>query len=462
MLSSIRSAPKSSGDSAARSRRMRVRRALGTIGLAATVAPLLACPDDELSGCPPGDEVRITPFALTAAPGASLAVRTYVKDEVGYFRDAVPADLVWTSSDPAVVSVTVSGTVVAVAAGAAVVRASLASDPSRCDATLVGVTASVTSGEDVVTTAHEKGALVDALIARAWSGSECIDHVLPLALIGPVGKLTSAVGEIVCADEALLFASDREVLSQAVPWSDGTDVVPVGPQNPFLGDAPARPPRTLQLALHNWVARHPAYDDAVLDGLALIVAQEIARVYLLDNLDFAGALFRLNRVGVRLEFNPSAIEVAPYPDLAGCPTTGPAPAWVPLPDGRLHVVIVDFLRDGGGGIARGLACAAPFAHVVMLQNQFARTDILAHELGHALGLRGGQGHTQAIGLFESHNVMWSEDEPTRLHFSLGQAYRMNLDPASWLLTPLPTPPPSTCEPASSTCPTLALDVRHRP
>lgn len=57
---------------------------------------------------------------------------------------------------------------------------------------------------------------------------------------------------------------------------------------------------------------------------------------------------------------------------------------------------------------------------------------LAHEFGHALSLLGPGGHPNDLPGFEATNVMWVRDSTPRNHFSLGQAFRMNVDETSRL------------------------------
>ena len=91
---------------------------------------------------------------------------------------------------------------------------------------------------------------------------------------------------------------------------------------------------------------------------------------------------------------------------------------------------------------------------------------LAHELGHAFGLRPGSqgGHSNDLRGFDPSNVMWGGGSPTRSHFSLGQAFRMNTQADEWggtmlIANGLRAGPGRTCPPltTSDICPPLALD-----
>jgi hypothetical protein len=91
---------------------------------------------------------------------------------------------------------------------------------------------------------------------------------------------------------------------------------------------------------------------------------------------------------------------------------------------------------------------------------------LAHEIGHAFGLRPGNqgGHTNSLKGFGPDNVMWGGGSPTRSHFSLGQAFRMNTQSDEWggtmlIANGLRPGPGRACPPlrTSDICPPLALD-----
>jgi hypothetical protein len=64
-------------------------------------------------------------------------------------------------------------------------------------------------------------------------------------------------------------------------------------------------------------------------------------------------------------------------------------------------------------------------------------NLVLHEVGHALGLTlPGTGHSDQLAGFDGSNVMQSgyapEDEAWRSRLTVGQVFRMNADPGSWL------------------------------
>jgi hypothetical protein len=109
------------------------------------------------------------------------------------------------------------------------------------------------------------------------------------------------------------------------------------------------------------------------------------------------------------------------------------------------------------------------ANIIFIRSTGNILATLAHEIGHAFGLRPGPqgGHTNVgnnfLEGFDSNNVMAGGGSPTRSHFSLGQAFRMNTQADEWggtmlVANGLRPGPGRTCPPlrTSDTCPSLAL------
>ncbi len=63
----------------------------------------------------------------------------------------------------------------------------------------------------------------------------------------------------------------------------------------------------------------------------------------------------------------------------------------------------------------------------------AHRGVLAHEFGHAFGLRPGPcgGHTNGRRGFDESNIMWVSENADMDHFSLGQVFRMNTHTDQW-------------------------------
>lgn len=91
---------------------------------------------------------------------------------------------------------------------------------------------------------------------------------------------------------------------------------------------------------------------------------------------------------------------------------------------------------------------------------------LAHEFGHAFGLRPGPcgGHTDTVAGFGPKNIMWGGGDGNRNRFTLGQVFRMNTHTDQWggtmlIKNGLRPGPGRACPPLTSnaTCPALKKD-----
>jgi hypothetical protein len=158
----------------------------------------------------------------------------------------------------------------------------------------------------------------------------------------------------------------------------------------------------------------------------------------------ANNLMAKNRVGIRF--------VALHPAPAGSDTTHAHCAdsyieevlGIPLADTRLHVVLAETISSAGSAAASGLYCAAGLAsgRVILLKRGGLEPSLLAHELGHALGHRRARrladsplsfNHpTDSTPGFDKTNLMrLATPGHSREWLTIGQAFRMNVDAASW-------------------------------
>jgi hypothetical protein len=106
---------------------------------------------------------------------------------------------------------------------------------------------------------------------------------------------------------------------------------------------------------------------------------------------------------------------------------------------------------------------------MVLVGPVANNTTLAHELGHALSLHGAElewGHSNDVPGMTPANIMWVGNSQVRTHFSLGQAFRFNVNKLSMLNKNGPRQGPERdCPPKPSEtapepdfeCPGLALD-----
>jgi hypothetical protein len=285
------------------------------------------------------------------------------------------------------------------------------------------------------------------------SGSQPDDRVLALhedrAAPGAVvaNRLKEPGGLINCmADETVVFVQSgivKEQLSQCergkndvavfsskqamayrkdVDWQSGDP----GGTEIDVTDAQSAP-RELKVAI--WIG--------VPEGTSLEDKQEISEIVERE-VDLANSIFGRHRVGIEVSVEdqaPKFISIdwdTPY----GCSDqmgghTG----------GVLNVYYVNKIGYEGLQMAwRGANCpgteGAPDDKIFIAWTSHSETT-LVHELGHALSLVvPGTGHTDEVAGFGPNNSMWSgaDDggENPRDHFSLGQAFRMNMDRFSWL------------------------------
>jgi hypothetical protein len=155
-----------------------------------------------------------------------------------------------------------------------------------------------------------------------------------------------------------------------------------------------------------------------------------------DDIGAANSVLAENRVGVALEaLSIKTIPAAEVgPEFADCLTGDDL---TPIDDqpGMLHLFYVGKL-----GNLTGLTCPATDARpqpVIYIAFGTYSTISLPHEVGHALGLVVPlRGHAENSPGFDASNVMsnvdWDKDPFGRQRFTVGQAFRMNADSASWL------------------------------
>jgi hypothetical protein len=190
-------------------------------------------------------------------------------------------------------------------------------------------------------------------------------------------------------------------------------------------------------------------------------------------------MLKANRVGINVAIEGgSAKTLTSFPPLtspgADCTAadeliagaTGMAPV-----EGKLNIYYVNDIGDA----IRGLTCNASqnrHEDLVYVAWSWHSPTTLAHELGHSLGLLfPHDGHTEDLSGFDRTNVMASflddAHSAVRDHISLGQAFRMNVDAASWLNVPASGPLREAsalrlacpCNPyVSQPCPGLTVDV----
>lgn len=301
-----------------------------------------------------------------------------------------------------------------------------------------------TSGDRIVGD-HDRGAALDfALVtgrdATAGPGCADEDHDAPHAFAGvqPLGNL---VEDAACKKDAsqtmeedgnvAVFSVDGKVeytgRKPSFSWTAGSnDVVDVR--------SDVRPPAPITVLLAVWVS-------------ANVGTPRFASALATRDVGLANDIFRRNRTGIQFAIRGNAPKRITLGEVHSYPCNNfesylDLSQEVPdLMDGK--VVHVIYIKDTSI-TAKGASCGVPDQKksgliFIFMLNYMPTT--LAHELGHMLGLTTPcYGHTKdiygAIAGFESNNVMWTSPDPhsniLRDHFSLGQAFRMSLDTASWV------------------------------
>jgi hypothetical protein len=182
--------------------------------------------------------------------------------------------------------------------------------------------------------------------------------------------------------------------------------------------------------------------DVPLNVVAIHSNQKVALDRAGEALLEATTRFDLNRVGLRF-VPPSTIPWFDPADPAvagigrGCESLDGVRASSLYDPARLNVYFVPTIDTPSASQPYGYDCfeyGGP--EVIYISLQFSIPTVLSHEIGHALSLRGVHGHVEGRPGFDEENLMWKGLDPNETRdqktFTLGQAYRMNVDSYSWL------------------------------
>jgi hypothetical protein len=278
------------------------------------------------------------------------------------------------------------------------------------------------AGADTITLSGKKSTTTEsAIIVDALA--DCQDHAVfsttAVADIGnatPIGSCDSAVS-VFSMDNAMSFEP------KVTTWTSATT-------DDHLVDLTNKD--LIEVPVQMWVA--------IPGGLAKAA----------DHISNADLLFNRNRVGVK--FIPTIVDLSSETVTAAalvrnCFSVASLLAGTHFIAGRLNVYY-----NNNVGIPE--SCTG---NDVILTGEFANISTLAHEIGHAFGMRQSEGgHTTVLG-----NLMTPGSLPTRNHLTLGQVFRMNVNGTSELnVDHERTGATRDCPPNTSgiECPDLMLDT----
>jgi hypothetical protein len=258
-----------------------------------------------------------------------------------------------------------------------------------------------------------------------------------------------------CNSEIVVFAEQNAMALSFAAWTDSSNDVHTITLKPII-DVP----------VSVWIAN----------------AASVARAP--NDMAKATSIYRKNKVGVR--FVPTYHNVSS--DAKAVATIGKScdsigwirkSAWyTPHTLNVYYVERIVLPPELGSGPAAGLTCdrfgdgdIKGDANIIFIGPDPDDATV-AHEIGHAFGLRPGNlngkpagGHTNGLKGLPSNNVMCAFGcSRPREHFSLGQAFRMNTQADEWggtrlIANGLRPGPGRTCPPlaTSDICPPLSLD-----
>lgn len=300
--------------------------------------------------------------------------------------------------------------------------------------------------------------LLDARTA-AGAGGCSDDHIMLTDLSHP--NLLDASSCVPSSwDEIVVFSRDDAVQvdlgdADGPIWTDAAGEVRPVRLEPE--------PRVVKVVL--WLTQSKDADDGLLEPRA---RRELQLASMLYNLNRTGVLFEESVIRVWKEPDPTAIRAAVG---ESCSTAGTEPYfnagvvnvyYVPTVYGEGMTSGVDYLGYNCGGLG-GPEERARFGNLIYISIARRIHNTLAHELGHALSL----GHADDIVgpgypieyLMPSDNLMFGYNEAGST-VTLGQAFRVNLDPLSVLnVNGLRAGLPTRDCLATSRCPKVQLNWR---
>jgi hypothetical protein len=289
---------------------------------------------------------------------------------------------------------------------------------------------SALSAEDLAEAGYAEGMPPDVPIVRGRRTAitdPCTFWLAPsLVRLGTAGVVTApCLGPDPLWAVALLDPS-HGMNMYPFAWTPGTDRVPA----PTTTDI-----RALRIAVRVFLG----------DGPGLANRQNSARSFVLMEIQDASVVLAENRAGISLHLADEQIVPPPASGdetvVKNCAEGEALTKGLDYAAGVLEIYLVDDLDDvSDDDFADGFTCAATNErlHPVIYLRAGARSEnLVLHEVSHALGLTlPGVGHSDQLVGFDGSNVMTSgyapDDEAWRSRLTVGQVFRMNADPGSWL------------------------------
>lgn len=278
-------------------------------------------------------------------------------------------------------------------------------------------------------------ALVNGVLKNELSGGslECLRNV-PVALVrgAMVGNLIDRCGGDPEAELSVFSVAKQMVLIPAVAWSEVE-----------LDAEQVAAPTLRALPIKVWVRVEPPETITDIAGIAAFEQQWVNKA--ISDVALANNLLRVNRVGLKLVVVGGDPEPISSPNDSDdeidtqirCEVSFHSQYQLP---GVLNVYYVDDMQWGRAEYcARSDGVASRNWDVIHIHTDEYVSTSFVHEVGHALALitPGFAGHSNDLPGFRGDNVMWGHPDhdqraEMRSTFSLGQAYRMNVDEFSWL------------------------------
>jgi hypothetical protein len=268
-------------------------------------------------------------------------------------------------------------------------------------------------------------ALVNGLRDEDGTSSTCLDDELfSFVNVALPGNLSWGCGS---PDAAVSVFSDHHAMSYdpAVQWKEVQDILDVGAYQTSI----------ISLPVKVWIAVEGSESATVSERLQ-------TQLYWQDMAEFdvvlANDILESNSVGISL----SMVGGAPERITEGDATTNfqCSQEFANRVPGVLNIYYVDKVQMGRAEYcARSDKVSARGEDVIHIGRVNHSQTSLVHEVGHALALvmPNAMGHTSNMQGVSRDNVMWGflydqVQSENRNRFSLGQAFRMNVDVFSWV------------------------------